>query len=129
MEKDPASPKSLGIASRWLNHCIENHSSCRPPAKLQKPPRRLIHVGNKTQNPFLVETSPNLQHVEWLSLSYCWGVEPSMKLSNDKIRKWKNGIALTNFDDTIRDAISVTRALGISYMWIDALCILQDGKE
>jgi hypothetical protein len=28
-----------------------------------------------------------------------------------------------------QDAISVTRALGIRYLWIDALCILQDSVK
>jgi hypothetical protein len=130
MEQDSASKKSFEIASSWLKNCVESHSSCRPPPELQKPPRRLIHVGNKTQNPFLVETFPDLQHVEWLSLSYCWGEEkPSKKLTKDEMSALKNGIPFTDFDDTIQDAILVTRALGISYIWIDALCILQDGEE
>jgi hypothetical protein len=129
MEKDPASKRSFEIASRWLKNCAENHSACRPPTEFQKPPKRLIHVGNKTQNPFLVETFPDLQHVEWLSLSYCWGGKPSMKLTNDTMNMLKNGISLTNFDATIQDAVLVTRALGISYIWIDALCILQDCDE
>jgi hypothetical protein len=65
--------------------------------------------------------------VEWLSLSYCWGGEPSMKLTNDAMNALKNGIPLSNFDATIQDAVLVTRALGI--IWIDALCILQDRNE
>jgi hypothetical protein len=129
MEKSPASGRSFEIASRWLKNCVESHSSCRPPTELQKPPKRLIHVGNKTQNPFLVETFPDLQLVEWLSLSYCWGGEPSKKLTNESINGLKNGTPLANFDATIQDAILVTRALGISYIWIDALCIIQGGDE
>jgi hypothetical protein len=57
------------------------------------------------------------------------GEEPSMKLTNDTMHELKNGIPLTNFDATIQDAVLVTRALGISYIWIDALCILQDTNE
>lgn len=52
-----------------------------------------------------------------------------MKLTNDTMNALKNGIPLTNFDATIQDAVLVTRALGISYIWIDALCILQDRNE
>ena len=129
MEKDPASKRSFEIASRWLKNCSENHSSCRPPTEFQKPPRRLIHVGNKTQNLSLVETFPDLQHVEWLSLSYCWGGKSLMELTNATMNTLKNGIPLTAFDATIQDAVLVTRGLGISYIWIDALCILQDGNE
>jgi hypothetical protein len=129
MEKDPASQGSFGIASRWLKNCVECHSFCRPTTKFQKPHRRLIHIGNENQNLFLVETFPDLQHVEWLSLSYCWGEEPSMKLTNDTISALKNGIPLIDFNHTIQDAVSVTRALDISYIWIDALCIRQDHNE
>ncbi|RDL35182.1 uncharacterized protein BP5553_07113 [Venustampulla echinocandica] len=129
MEKDPASKRSIEIASRWLKNCVESHSSCRPPTELQKPPKRLIHVGNKTQNLFLVETFPDLQHVEWLSLSYRWREEPSKKLTGDTMNELKNGIPLTDFDDTIQDAVSVTRDLGISYIWIDALCIIQGSND
>jgi hypothetical protein len=40
-------------------------------------------------------------------------------------------IPLSKFDPAVQDAILVTRALGISYIWIDALCIFQDddGKD
>ena len=38
----------------------------------------------------------------------------------------RNGVPLNAFDPTIRDAILVTRALEITYIWIDALCIIQN---
>lgn len=52
-----------------------------------------------------------------------------MKLTNATMDALKNGISLTSFDATVQDAILVTRALGISYIWIDAICILQDRNE
>jgi hypothetical protein len=105
---------------------VKNHDSCKPPAEFQKPPKRLINVGNEAQNPFLVETFPDSQRVEWLALSYCWGDKPRMELTQDTIDMLRNGISLIKFDPTIRDAILVTRALEITYVWIDALCINQD---
>ncbi|KAI9780657.1 MAG: hypothetical protein M1839_006598 [Geoglossum umbratile] len=126
MEKDPCSKACLAIASGWLGDCLKNHDSCKPPTEFQKPPKRLINVGTETQNPFLVETSTGSQQLKWLSLSYCWGEEPSMKLTTDTMDMLKNGVPLNKFDPTIQDAILVTRALGITYIWIDALCIVQD---
>ncbi len=49
-----------------------------------------------------------------------------MKLTTKTIDMLRDGISLNKFDPTIRDAILVTRALEITYIWIDALCIIQD---
>ncbi|OCK76079.1 HET-domain-containing protein, partial [Lepidopterella palustris CBS 459.81] len=62
----------------------------------------------------------------WVALSYCWGGEPSLKLTKLTIRTLTQGIPLDRFEATIRDAILVTRGLGITYLWVDALCIFQD---
>ncbi|KAF2495157.1 HET-domain-containing protein, partial [Lophium mytilinum] len=126
MEKNPGSEASLAIASGWLRNCLENHDSCKPPAENQKPPKRLINVGTGTQTPFLEEASCSSEHLRWLSLSYCWGGEPSKKLTEDNLDKLKNEISWNELDPTIQDAILVTRALDIPYIWIDALCIIQD---
>jgi hypothetical protein len=61
-----------------------------------------------------------------VSLSYYWGEEPSLKLTIDTINILRNRIPLDKFDPIIRDAVLVTRALGITYIWIDTLCIIQD---
>lgn len=37
-------------------------------------------------------------------------------------------ILLSSFPQTLRDAITITKSLGFRYLWIDALCILQDSK-
>lgn len=36
---------------------------------------------------------------------------------------------MTELSKTLRDAISITRGLGYSYIWIDALCICQDSAD
>jgi hypothetical protein len=91
----------------------------------------LINVGNETQKPFLVDRPSASGHIQWLSLSYCWGQNPSLELTLDSMDTLKNGFDLSKFDPTIRDAIFVARALEIPYIWIDSLCIVQDkdGKE
>src|ERR1700712_828375 len=130
MEENPGSDTALKISSSWLERCLKNHSSCNPPAELHKTPKRLINVGSESRNPFLVESSPCSEQMIWVSLSYCWGQGPSMMmLSRDNLGAMKNGIPLNKLDPTIQDAILVTRALNISYIWIDALCIIQDDDK
>ncbi|KAJ9621601.1 hypothetical protein H2203_007088 [Taxawa tesnikishii (nom. ined.)] len=38
-------------------------------------------------------------------------------------------MSMNELPETFRDAIQITRALGIRYLWIDALCIVQGDKE
>ncbi|CCF41923.1 heterokaryon incompatibility protein [Colletotrichum higginsianum] len=38
----------------------------------------------------------------------------------------EEGIRIGDLQQTVRDAIAVTRRLGFRYLWIDALCIIQD---
>lgn len=44
------------------------------------------------------------------------------------IQSFKTGIPVSTLTQTVQDAIEATRNLGYSYLWIDALCIIQDSN-
>ncbi|KAF2176930.1 HET-domain-containing protein, partial [Zopfia rhizophila CBS 207.26] len=66
---------------------------------------------------------------KWTALSYCWGTTATLKTTLDTLEEHKKKILLGNLPQTIRDAIMITRSLGIEYLWVDALCIIQDCKN
>jgi Heterokaryon incompatibility protein (HET) len=94
-----------------------------------RPPNRLVYVGpaDGSENPRLVLT----QGIEdsWVALSYCWGGESDFVLSQTTLKSLMDGMPLTLFPATIRDAITITRGLGVRYLWVDALCIRQDSQS
>ena len=47
----------------------------------------------------------------------------------DSLEDHKKGIPLEKLPRTIRDAIKISQSLGISYLWVDALCIIQGDKD
>ncbi|KAF4627873.1 hypothetical protein G7Y89_g10279 [Cudoniella acicularis] len=65
----------------------------------------------------------------YVALSYCWGNTPNLVTTTKNISKMRDRIPWNKIPATIQDAISVTRGLGIQYLWVDALCIIQDWKE
>lgn len=99
-------------------------------------PTRLIAVGNEACDPCrLVETKydPTFSQpteISYTALSYCWGPpeDASIQFKTDRcsLNSRLNGFQVDQVSPILRDAIEVTRALKIPYIWIDAICIVQD---
>lgn len=67
-----------------------------------------------------------LPAVDYVALSYCWGTQGLFKTKRKDIDRLKRGFQLSELPKTLQDAVAVTRQLGIPYIWIDAVCIVQD---
>jgi hypothetical protein len=52
-----------------------------------------------------------------------------VRLSEGNKESYYNKIPMDELSKTFTDAIHMTQALGIRYLWIDSLCIIQDSKE
>ena len=66
---------------------------------------------------------------DYAALSHCWGGNVALTTTSETIDERKNGIQWDSLPQTFQDAITVSQNLGIKYLWIDSLCILQDSKE
>lgn len=67
---------------------------------------------------------------QYAALSYCWGKTTQVMLSMKNLEEFsKKGISVGTLPKTIGDSIIATRKLGIKYLWIDSLCIVQDSDE
>ncbi|KAI6088879.1 HET-domain-containing protein [Hypoxylon rubiginosum] len=116
--------KSMKLAAEWLNECVTKHSCCGLEYS-KKLPTRVIDVGRKDSStpPILTETRG--QSGRYAALSYCWGATPFFKMTSSNKSSLKSTIPLNNLPTTIRDAIHFTRILGIRYLWVDSICIIQ----
>ena len=106
---------------------MRNHVSCRTP---DKPilPHRVLDLGDPTKpsGPSVrLHSSLEAQRGEYAALSYCWGGPQSIQTTRSTIDTFSKGLDLRICSQTIQDAVVVTRGLGIQYLWIDALCIIQ----
>jgi hypothetical protein len=63
-------------------------------------------------------------------LSHCWGNPPRLlKTETQNYSERKRAIAWEDLPRTYQDAVRYVRLLGLQYLWIDSLCILQDSEE
>ncbi|EPE27563.1 hypothetical protein GLAREA_04354 [Glarea lozoyensis ATCC 20868] len=46
-------------------------------------------------------------------------------MTKDNLQQITSGIEIAELPKTFQDAVTVTRALGLKYLWIDSLCIIQ----
>ena len=77
----------------------------------------------------LIISSSHRPTSPYMTLSHCWGSAEFPKLTMGNIETMKNGVAVSTLPNTFRHAIEITRRLGIKYLWIDALCIVQDSVD
>jgi hypothetical protein len=64
-----------------------------------------------------------------MTLSHCWGGRSHIKLTMDNTEDFQSNIPCDDLPKTFLEAISVVKHLGIAYLWIDALCIIQDSPS
>ncbi|KAK7917593.1 heterokaryon incompatibility protein-domain-containing protein [Apiospora marii] len=90
-------------------------------------PTRVVDLGppQSTESPRLYTTAPG-EKAPYVALSHCWGgaIPSSTVLANLEARM--NVLPVDELPRNFRDALTVTRALGIRYLWIDSLCIIQN---
>jgi hypothetical protein len=62
----------------------------------------------------------------YAALSYCWGGDQAVKTTLATVNRHLAGIRIAQLGQTLQDAIKVARSLGICFLWVDSLCIVQD---
>ncbi|KAK6432653.1 hypothetical protein LTR95_011176 [Oleoguttula sp. CCFEE 5521] len=127
-------PKTIDYAlvQAWLEDCEHNvegtgHDGAALPIKFDFAPSRLIDVSN------CCVLRPTQSHYRYIALSYVWGGAQPLRLllGNEEKLAAPNGLLTSGqrLPQTINDAMEITRRLGERYLWIDALCIVQDDFE
>jgi hypothetical protein len=65
----------------------------------------------------------------YVTLSHCWGDTQPLVSTKTTLDDRLYGIKFQSLPKLFQDAVSITKKLGIKYLWIDSLCIVQDSKE
>ena len=121
--------------AEWMGECLTSHDKCfdiqTVSATRDILPLRLLDLA-PALHPDLIrlESSEPLPfHTVYVTLSHCWGGHCKTTLTTSSLATFQAGIRLSTLPKTFQDAVLLTRNLGIRYLWIDALCIIQDSNQ
>lgn len=123
----------LNLARDWITNCNENHPQCHIDSTFI--PTRVIDVGPKdgSVDPHLYITSKKDNSSPYVVLSYCWGEQSgdnmNLKTTGETYQSRLEGIKMEELPLCCHDAVLITRRLGYRFLWIDALCIIQDQES
>jgi len=124
----------MALARAWLADCDQNHTRCQEVSDFIL--TRVIDVGpppDGSKEPYLFITSENDRSTPYLNLSYCWGEQSeenmNLKTAEKTYRSRLERIKMEELPLCCQDAVLITRKLGYRFLWIDALCIIQDQES
>jgi hypothetical protein len=107
----------------WVGRCDAQHTCYQGG---QTPlPTRVIDVAAEEPRLYISHG----HHAPYMTLSHCWGSKQPLVTTITTLEQRCRVIPMASLPDLYRDAVIITRKLGIQYLWIDSLCILQDCKD
>jgi hypothetical protein len=117
------------MAKHWLHACITNHRGCRRSVRPSTFPSRILDI-KRLQSESRVHLVQDASLREpYVALSHRWGVEGLPTTTSNNISDRHSGIDVVELSPTMRDAVNIVQMLGHRYIWIDALCIIQDSTD
>lgn len=120
-------PPPWSLIETWLNDCISTHGMSCTSSSSGFLPTRLVHVGTLLQPTLRLCLGDEIDiGSKYFTLSHCWGPIVPKRLLLCNLDDFRNSISSEGLSKTFHDAIYAARKLGIEYLWIDSLCIIQD---
>lgn len=125
-----APPRALVVAQlrSWLkDDMAEEIATTSPLEMVEAYPKRLVRLTDLRHDVFYIENTAGWSSGRaFAALSYLWGTSSNFKCLRENLAGLQNGQKLEILDKNISQAMQLTLDIGIEYIWIDRLCIIQD---
>lgn len=123
----------MSLAKTWVSDCTSKHNNCHESTGTAPwYPTRLLDCGPlESMEPDcrLVTSADVVPDGPYIALSHCWGRAECLKLKVSNFAQMQAGIPFLTLPQLYRDSVLVVRKLGMRYLWIDSLCIIQEGDS
>ncbi|KAI7779795.1 hypothetical protein LA080_000293 [Diaporthe eres] len=110
------SDQTLALARRWIGNCSKMHETCEKP-------NGVVHLINSG------ERISDVSVMQYVTLSHRWNPTYNCFTLTSNIHEHETqGIEMTRLPKTFAEACVTVKKLGLNYLWIDSLCIIQDSN-
>jgi hypothetical protein len=118
------------LLNEWMRSCDTGHRDHNAFASSPEPelPKRVLDVEYPDNESHLRLLRTEGRKGRYVTLSHRWGVESPLLATKATFKALCDGIQVNQLPLLFLDAITVARKLGVRWLWIDSLCIIQDDK-
>lgn len=110
-----------------MANCTKNHTKCSRLSESEPYyPTRLVEIIQRIPELRIRITNKDPPKEPYTTLSHSWGNAVFTKLTVSNLEALQDDFSISELPKSFRDAISITQTLGVKYLWIDSLCIIQD---
>ncbi|KAF7545221.1 hypothetical protein G7Z17_g9342 [Cylindrodendrum hubeiense] len=129
--RDSLNPRSIAVANHWLETCVKTHGESCGTSSWGNMPTRVLEISSDTNMIYLrVSSDIEPDDGRYVALSHCWGkTDTPFITTRSNFESRMAGINLDEMPKTFQDAFIIARHLGLRYLWIDSLCIVQQDLE
>ena len=127
---------SYELMDSWVASCLTHHEDCRrtisdlviDETEKSALPTRVIQIEPEDGGVLLRLVQTEGHYDNYIALSHCWGdtTNHPLQTTSASLEAHLTNIPQEQLSRTFQDAVAITRALGLRYLWIDSLCIIQD---
>lgn len=134
---ETGSETSVAWAKDRINECLLNHSHCRShqmsSATGSYIPSRLLYIPPDPIEGIVLRLKESVpSDAKYVALSHCWGSRdkwPRCLTTNANYESQLRHIPWDNLPQTFGDTAIFARKLGVEYVWIDSMCIIQGDEK
>ncbi|VUC22945.1 unnamed protein product [Clonostachys rosea] len=110
----------------WLHDCLDHHESCNQPTSYLPP--RLLRLNKPTGTFHILNGNTITPGAQYITLSHSF-TQTNFQLTQSTLASLSESQPLSALPLAYRDTFTIVDRLGLSYLWIDQLCVLQDDQS
>lgn len=122
------SEASLKTLKSWLRECDKSHVICKTSESAL--PDRVLEISRAINGKFTIRLVQSNGKEPYVCLSHRWGKSTHLcRTTKDTLTAHLNMIPWDYLPKTFQEAAILTSRMGLKYLWIDSLCIVQDDDD